>query len=217
MEKTKETYGAGLLVYYVYCDLNSISKLLKCPITQLLLTAFLSSCARAYSGSTLSNFIVGIQAWHILHGQPWFINHDETHSLLKGTFRLTPTSTKQSKCLPCDQPTLLSFITYMDLSSPYDAAIFCLHGHHFLLRFTPQQIHHSSLEEIQSKLTHHTSTHHVCVTIHLGPPFLSSFLEYSFVSLTLRRVTFPCSISRLRCDPYSSTTFHNLPSASLIS
>ena len=76
-EKTKEIYGAGLLVFHVYCDIHHITEALRCPITQPLLLAFLTSCAGAYLGSMLSNFVTGLYAWHELHGQLWMINHDE--------------------------------------------------------------------------------------------------------------------------------------------
>ena len=123
-EKTKETYGAGLLVFHVYCDIHHIAEALRCPIAQPLLLAFLTSCAGAYSGSTLSNFIAGLRAWHVLHGQLWMINHDELQSVLEGATRLAPPSSKRLKRIPFECNTLLLFLTYMDLQSPHDAAVY---------------------------------------------------------------------------------------------
>jgi hypothetical protein len=126
-ERTKETYGSGLLVFQVYCDLNHIPEHLCSPVTQPLLSAFIASCAGAYSGSSVSNFVAGICAWHVLHSQPWAVNPNELKSILEGASRLAPHSSKQPKRIPFECNILLLFLTYMDLQSPRDAAIFaCL-------------------------------------------------------------------------------------------
>lgn len=117
-------YGTGLLVFHIYCDLNQVPEQLRCPTNQSLLTAFIFSYAGTYSGSTLSNFVAGLRAWHILHGQPWQINPNKMRSLLEGVARLAPPMFKCLKCLPIKCNTLLSFITYMDLSASCNAAIF---------------------------------------------------------------------------------------------
>jgi len=96
-EKTKETYRAGLLVFHVYCDLNLVPNSRHSPIAQPLLSVFLTSCVGAYSGSTLSNFVARLRAWHILHGQPWLANHDELRSILEGASRLAPKASKRPK------------------------------------------------------------------------------------------------------------------------
>ena len=50
---TWETYGAGILVFHVFCDLKSIPEDQQCPADLLLMLTFVSSCAGAYSGKTL--------------------------------------------------------------------------------------------------------------------------------------------------------------------
>ncbi|KAG1749062.1 uncharacterized protein EDB91DRAFT_1244851 [Suillus paluster] len=87
---TKETYGAGLLVFHVYCDAQQIAESQRCPISRPLLLAFLSSCAGAYSGSALGNYAAGIKAWHILHGRPWLIPPNELKSILDGAAKFAP-------------------------------------------------------------------------------------------------------------------------------
>jgi hypothetical protein len=126
-ERTKETYGSGLLVFQVYCDLNHIPEHLRSPVTQPLVSPFIASCVGAYSGSSVSNFVAGIRAWHVLHNQPWAVNPSELKSILEGASRLAPRSSKQPKRIPFERNILLLFLTYMDLQSPRDAAIFsCL-------------------------------------------------------------------------------------------
>ena len=45
---TRETYGAGLLVYHVFCDLRLIPEDSRCPADSLLMLTFISSCAGSY-------------------------------------------------------------------------------------------------------------------------------------------------------------------------
>jgi hypothetical protein len=99
-EKTKETYGTGLLVFHVYCDIHCIPESSRCPTTQPLLSVFLASCTRVYSGSTLSNFTASICAWHVLHIFTWAINQSELCALLEGAAHLTPLTSKCAKCIP---------------------------------------------------------------------------------------------------------------------
>ncbi|KAG2074846.1 hypothetical protein BDR04DRAFT_1150658 [Suillus decipiens] len=94
---TKETYGAGLLVFQVFCDSHKIPEEQRYPISSNLLLTFLSSCAGAYSGSALSNYTAGLKAWHLLHGQPWIINAKELKAIIE---------------------------EHLDLNNPKDTAIF---------------------------------------------------------------------------------------------
>ncbi|KAG6327260.1 hypothetical protein ID866_11829 [Astraeus odoratus] len=123
-DKTKETYGAGLLVYHVYCDLNGISEQQRAPLSQPILAAFLAGCAGSYSGLALNNYVVGLCAWHILHGLPWNVNNDKLHSLLEGASRLAPPSSKKPKRIPCERDTLLQLLTYFSLDNPHNTAIY---------------------------------------------------------------------------------------------
>ncbi|KAG6327000.1 hypothetical protein ID866_12089, partial [Astraeus odoratus] len=117
-EKTKETYGAGLLVYHVYCNLNNVAEQQWAPISQPLLSAFLASCTGSYVGSSLCNYAAGLHVWHLLHGIPWNINNEELHSILEGATRLTPQSSKCPRRPPCERDTLLKLLTYLNLESP---------------------------------------------------------------------------------------------------
>ncbi|KAG1855627.1 hypothetical protein DFJ58DRAFT_727441 [Suillus subalutaceus] len=127
VQSTKETYCAGLLVFYVFCDMNNIAEDQRCPVNPTLLLSFLSSCAGSYSGSALTNFAAAIRAWHMLHSRLWLISHSELKTLLEGAKAVAPESSKLPKCLPFT-PDILSFIcNHLNLNDPLDAAIFaCL-------------------------------------------------------------------------------------------
>jgi hypothetical protein len=121
---TKETYGAGLLVFQVYCDAHQIPENQRCPISPTLLLAFLSSCAGAYSGSSLGNYAAGLKAWHLLHGHPWLVQTNELKAILDGATALAPPSSKRAKRDPFTPAILISMREQLDLNDPKDAAIF---------------------------------------------------------------------------------------------
>ncbi|KAF8836513.1 hypothetical protein BDN67DRAFT_879765, partial [Paxillus ammoniavirescens] len=126
-ESTKELYGTGLLIFHVYCDINNIPDHLRAPVSTNTFAAFLSSCAGAYSGSTIANYAAAIKAWHLLHGMEWTVKDAEYKALLEGATRLAPSSSKRPKRVPFTVDILERFSLLMNLDDPCDAAIFaCL-------------------------------------------------------------------------------------------
>ncbi|KAG2746292.1 hypothetical protein P692DRAFT_20739532 [Suillus brevipes Sb2] len=126
-QTTKETYGAGLLVFHVYCDSLKIPEEQRCPVSPTLLLTFLSSCAGSYSGTALANYTAGLKAWHLLHGRPWIINAKELKATLDGATTLAPDSSKQPKRIPFTVNILSSIHTAINPEDHRDAAIFaCL-------------------------------------------------------------------------------------------
>ncbi|KAG2030604.1 hypothetical protein BDR03DRAFT_836703, partial [Suillus americanus] len=99
-QSTKETYGVGLLVFHVFCYINSIEEEKRCPIDSTLLLDFLCSCAGSYSGSALANYVAGLRAWHLLHGRDWWIPPKELKAVLDGAAASAPEYSKKPKHLP---------------------------------------------------------------------------------------------------------------------
>ncbi|KAF4609430.1 hypothetical protein D9613_012950 [Agrocybe pediades] len=124
---TKELYGSGLLIYHVWCDTRGIEDPQRCPADNVLILNFISSCAGAYSGSSLRNIYFAVRAWHILHGRPWKINSDEIEAALEGASKLAPPQSRRPKRKPFT-PTILSQIhEHFDMTSSLDVAVFaCL-------------------------------------------------------------------------------------------
>ncbi|KIJ07167.1 hypothetical protein PAXINDRAFT_19632 [Paxillus involutus ATCC 200175] len=126
-ESTKATYGSGLLIFHVYCDLLDIPDERRCPISSQLLLTFLSSCAGAYSGSTLANYAAALRAWHILHSANWDINPNQLKTILEGAARLAPMSSKREPRKPYEPDIILQFRSHLNLNDPLDATVFaCL-------------------------------------------------------------------------------------------
>ncbi|KAG2757626.1 hypothetical protein P692DRAFT_20674364, partial [Suillus brevipes Sb2] len=71
---TREAYGSGILAFHVYCDSKDIDDNLRAPASSELISAFISDLAGSYSGKTISSYIHGIRAWHILHGKSWSLD-----------------------------------------------------------------------------------------------------------------------------------------------
>ena len=124
---TRETYGAGLLVFHVFCDLRGVPEAQRCPVDPLLMLTFISCCAGSYSGKTLSNYSYAIRAWHVLHGAPWRINPPEMKAALDGATILAPPSSKRPKRAPLLVDIISAIATKMDFAKPLDAAVYsCL-------------------------------------------------------------------------------------------
>jgi hypothetical protein len=126
-QSMNETYGAGLLVFYVFCDTNNITEDKYCPAAHSLLLDFLCSCAGSYSGSSLTNYAAGLRAWHLLHGRSWLIPPNKLKAVLDGAMASAPESSKHLKRLPFMPVYLNSIREQLDLDFPLDMAIFaCL-------------------------------------------------------------------------------------------
>jgi hypothetical protein len=126
-DSTRESYSSGILVYHVFCDLKRIPEELRAPASQSNITAFIVSLAGSYSGSTISNYIHGIRAWHILHGMEWRLNSLETEAALKGADRLAPPSSRKKKRQPYTPEFIAKLRQHLKIEDPFDAAVFaCL-------------------------------------------------------------------------------------------
>lgn len=120
---TRESYGTGLLVFHVFCDLRGISEAQRCPVDPILMLTFISCCAGSYSGKTLSNYAYAIRAWHLLHGAPWRMNFPEMKAALDGAVLLAPPSSSKPKRCPLLINILTAISNKLDLSKPLDASV----------------------------------------------------------------------------------------------
>jgi hypothetical protein len=126
-EGTRETYGSGLLTFHVYCDNKVIPEPQRAPASKILLSAFISELAGAYSGKTISNYVYGVRAWHILHGVTWQLNEPEIKALLTAASKLTPPSSRRKKRRPYTLDYMTKLKGQLNLQDPLSAATFaCL-------------------------------------------------------------------------------------------
>ena len=126
-EDTREAYGSGLLMWHCFCNDRGTSEQARAPASQALISAFVAHMASAYSGKTISNYLHGVRAWHILHSVPWQLDKNEMDTMLRAAEKLTPASSKRKKRCPYTPGFIVALRQQMNLEEPLDAAVFaCL-------------------------------------------------------------------------------------------
>ena len=94
------SYGAGLLMWHCFCNEKGVPKQGRAPATQALLSVFIVHLAMAYLGKTISGYMNGVWAWHILHGLPWALKKKEMDTMLRVAKKLTPNTSRRKKHCP---------------------------------------------------------------------------------------------------------------------
>ncbi|CDO73030.1 hypothetical protein BN946_scf185007.g84 [Trametes cinnabarina] len=126
-ESTLGTYGTGLLIFHVFCDLRSIPEGHRAPADELLILAFVASIAGSYAQSAISNYVAGVRAWHILHGLPWNVDKNRYDAALAGAAQLAPPASKRPSRTPLALQEIASMASSFTLADPLDAAVWaCL-------------------------------------------------------------------------------------------
>jgi hypothetical protein len=126
-DSTRETYGSGLLIFHVFCDKKNISEAQRAPASPILIASFIATLCGTYSGTAITNYVCGIQAWHVLHGLSWHMNTAEVDALLKAAKKSTPPTSKRKKRQPYTISFMISIRDNLDLTDPLHAAVFaCL-------------------------------------------------------------------------------------------
>ena len=126
-DNTLESYGSGLLTFHVFCDMKAIPDAERAPASPITMSTFIAAMAGSYSGKTITNYLYGVRAWHILHGVPWQLNDPEVEALLKAADKLTPASSKRKKRRPYTTDFIIAIRNNLNLDSPLDAAVYsCL-------------------------------------------------------------------------------------------
>ncbi|THH08628.1 hypothetical protein EW146_g8935 [Bondarzewia mesenterica] len=147
---TLETYRSSLLIFHVVCDCKRIGEDQHAPAHPDLLLAFLATLSGAYmstqlwgpfyshrlsqciptthpsgsySASTLSNYLSGVRAWHLLHGLAWSVNANSTAILLCSAAALAPPGSKRRPRSPYTVEFLVKVHQHLNLALPLDAAV----------------------------------------------------------------------------------------------
>ncbi|KAJ3491651.1 hypothetical protein NLI96_g581 [Meripilus lineatus] len=121
-EATLQMYGAGLLVYHIYCDMKLISEEDRAPAKAGLVQTFVSSLIGTYPGNTLKNYVAGIRAWHVIHSLPWAMKGKHLKLLYKSADKLAPDASKRTPRAPVIIKDLEKILALLDLSDPFDVA-----------------------------------------------------------------------------------------------
>ena len=126
-ESTRSTYGAGLLVFHVFCDRRNTPEEDRAPASPDLIKLFIASVAGAYSAKTISNYMLGVRAWHKLHGLVWLLEDGDLDTLLRAAQKKAPPSSKRKQRQPITPEYIEKVKDQLDLSTPLHAAAYaCL-------------------------------------------------------------------------------------------
>ena len=73
------------------------------------------------------NYVLGLKAWHIIHGLTWIPNDAELDAIFKAAQRLAPLTSRQKRCLPYTINFITAIQGKLDMNNPEHVAIFsCL-------------------------------------------------------------------------------------------
>jgi len=139
---TVKTYGTSLAAYHTFCDHAGISEEDRVPAPQEILAVFMAALAGVYAASTISNYVAGVQAWHIIHGLPLNGHKQTMDAILQAALVLTPPDAKKAKQPPLLLETILTVKSCLILSTPPQHRHLCLPHLNLLMCRMFREIHH---------------------------------------------------------------------------
>lgn len=116
-------YGQALRRFLAFCDKEHVPSSFRLPTDDFVLCAFAASFAGNRAGSTLRNSMSALKAWHTLQGVEWQ-GTKRLHYVMNGVHSLAPESSRRSPRPPITTAMLQCLHRNLDLSSPFDAAVF---------------------------------------------------------------------------------------------
>lgn len=123
---TKEMYSSGLLLFHTYCNQISLPESEHTLADQNLITDFTASMIGIVSSSTISNYLAGLCAWHLIHSISWQVNYNELQLLMCAAECNNPTL-KKPPCLPVAIQFICAIKPHIQPGSFLNIAIFtCL-------------------------------------------------------------------------------------------
>jgi hypothetical protein len=88
---------------------------------------FAAALAGVYSPSTISNYLAGVRAWHIIHGLDLNTHKPTMEALLKAATIMSPPDARRAKRPPLRLAKIGAIRSLLDLGKPLDSAVFaCL-------------------------------------------------------------------------------------------
>ncbi|KAK0467798.1 DNA breaking-rejoining enzyme [Desarmillaria tabescens] len=122
-EDTLKNYGAGLLRFTQFCDKFRIPEDKRMPADDTLLSIFVAEMgAGKVKKSTIDTWIDGIKLWHEYNNAPW-LGGDMLLRTKKGADTLAPHPCPEEPKLPVTQKHIDTLHKHLDLSDPFDCAV----------------------------------------------------------------------------------------------
>ncbi|KIJ28511.1 hypothetical protein M422DRAFT_189647 [Sphaerobolus stellatus SS14] len=117
------SYRHAVRRFIAFCDKEKIPSHLRWPADEFVLCAFAASHTGRLTGGTVKGYLAGIRAWHIAHNAP-YQGSIRLAYIVNGVSNLAPSSSKRSPRPPITRRMLRLLFDHLDLSSPFDVAVF---------------------------------------------------------------------------------------------
>ncbi|KAJ7781951.1 hypothetical protein DFH07DRAFT_865048 [Mycena maculata] len=119
---TLDKYDNSLAHFLSYCDKMEVPTSFRLPASEFLLCTFSASFAGSLASSTIENKLNRVCAWHIINNVE-YKGSLRLNYVMKGIGNLAPDALPPRPPITLDMLRLL--YNHLDLSSPFDAAVFC--------------------------------------------------------------------------------------------
>ena len=122
-KSTLNKYYYGVRCFLAFCNTENIPQTFRLPASKYLLCAFAASTISERSGSTISNDLSAIRAWHIFHNAPWK-GSTRLQYTIKGAKNMTPSSSQLPQRPPVSHEMLIILSKELDMTDPEDACVY---------------------------------------------------------------------------------------------
>ncbi|KAG1768279.1 hypothetical protein EV702DRAFT_1203366 [Suillus placidus] len=119
-DSTLRKYRSVIWSFLLFCELEHIPPIARCPASEVLLCAFASSRMGNLAGDSVRNHMSALKAWHAYHNAPWH-GSSRLHFVLNGVSNLAPSSSSRPPRPPVTRSMLLVLAKHLDLSVSLDA------------------------------------------------------------------------------------------------
>ena len=199
-------------MWHCFCNSKATPEKERAPASQTLILAFVVHMAAAYSGKTISNYLHGVRAWHILHSFPWHVEKAKMDTMLRAADKLMPSSSKKKKRRPYTLDFIIALRHQMNLEDSLDAAVFaclttCFYASGRLGEFTVQTLQRFNLSThiTRQNLAYDQNRNGLKVTCCISP-------EPKWLAAKVRTYTGPHRVMRQTPQqPYKATSESTSP------
>lgn len=122
-KSTLSGYAAAVTRFWAFCDAARIEIGRRFPTEEEVLAAYAASFASFSSGSTAASAFAALKTWHALHNKPW-AGGPRLNYVLRGVTNLAPVTSKKVPRKGIDRHDLCTLHDALDLSNPFDAAVY---------------------------------------------------------------------------------------------
>lgn len=126
-EGTLSAYGSGVVDWIRWCDASSIPEPRRLPIVLDDLRMFIAHKVGVEGASKTNGVLSALQAWHMVQDVPWCGVDDKlVTAFRRGVATHAPPSTRTPPRPPITLAHLRALASFLNLSDPFDSAVFGL-------------------------------------------------------------------------------------------